>query len=121
MPLLPMNDTIFGDPVSEDGFDELTQLFMDASREFRALNESMESSLYVEERKLTAQLEKKTPLYLLCHVTAVGPDCRDLKIGDTAILPPYGGTMITVYDEGGEPRRVFCISERAVLARYTED
>ena len=53
-------------------------------------------------------------------VTAVGPDCRELQKDDIAIIPKRAGTMITVL-EGDIPKRVFVITEDAVLARYRED
>lgn len=114
MALVPMNDTIFGDLVEEDVFDELTEMYY-------SLTQSMSDHVFRDaDRQLEAQLAAaRKPVQFLVTVTAVGPDCRELKVGDTAILPVNGGTMVTVIDEATNiPKRVFCISERVVLARW---
>ena len=122
--LRPMNDTVFGDLISEDAFDDLTNLLHEVTREFQESigSANLEGQVDVAQAQLTAQLAKKNKLHFMVTVTACGPDCRDLSIGDTAILPPHGGTMVTVIDEqSNEPRRVFAISERVVLARWRDD
>lgn len=122
--LKPMNDTIFGEIISDDSFDDLTRLFQEVSETFRETfeNRMLDGQVAVEERKIAAQLQKKNKLHYMVTVTATGPDCRELAIGDTAILPPYGGTMVTVVDEETNlPMRVFAISESKVLARWRED
>jgi hypothetical protein len=124
MALKPMNDTIFGTPVSEEAFDDLTQLFAEASVAFKASLDAKALGGDVEtaERQILAQLNSRKPVNFLVSVTNVGPDCRELQVGDTAILPYGGGTMVTVInEETNEPMRIFAISERVVLARWRED
>lgn len=122
MPLHPMGDTIFGELVSDEGFDTLTLMFLAASEDFRKdLGGVLGGQVAVDERVITAQLSEKKKLHYMATVTAVGPDCKELRIGDIAVLPPSGGTMVTIVDEEtNEPRRVFAISESVVLARWRD-
>ena len=116
--LVPMNDTIFGDPISEEAFDDLTLLFNEVAAEFQEDLGDTSGELYREQKNLTAKLAQKPKLHFMVTVTAAGPDCKELEVGDTAVLPPQSGTMVTIIDEvTNEPRRVFAISERVVLAR----
>lgn len=123
MALKPMNDTVFGDLISEDSFDELTNMLHELTRDYEASLDSanLKTQIGIAERQIKAQLAKKNKLHFMVTVTAVGPDCRELHPGDTAILPPHGGTMVTVINENNEPQRVFAIKERAVLARWREE
>ena len=119
-----MNDTVFGDAVSEEAFDDLTKLFNEVASEFRATIESanLDGQLYRDEKSITAALQQQPKLHFMITVTETGPDCRELAVGDTAILPSAGGTMVTVVDDvTNEPRRVFAISESVVLARWRAD
>jgi len=115
MALKPMNDTVFGDLISEDAFDDLTNLLHSVTREWEHDSKILAGELAVAERQLTAQLDQKNKLHFMVTITAVGPDCKELAIGDTAILPLNGGTMVTVLDEQtGEPTRVSATDRPAI-------
>lgn len=74
--------------------------------------------LDVAKRQIDASLQPDKRVYQVM-VIAVGPECKDLQVGDLAILPPRKGTMITVVDEKtNEPLRVYAIRESDVLALY---
>lgn len=119
--LKPMNDTVFGSLVSDEGFDDLTRLFLEVSESFKDEVSSLgHDQVAIAERQTVAQLSEKKNLHYMAEITAVGPDCRELAVGDIAILPPYGGSMVTIINENNEPERVFAISESAVLARWRD-
>lgn len=114
MALLPLNDTIFGEVIEVDENRELAEELAELTagfggHEFAASARAMEASL----------APKKQPFQV--RVTAVGPDCKELRIGDTAILIEGGGTMVTVLNDDGSFQRVYMIRERAVLACYRGD
>jgi hypothetical protein len=124
MSLKPMGDTVFGDPIVQE--DESTVKLVSeihnlAQEYIDALGPSAQLEFSREARRLEA-IAQPEKVYYMMTVTDIGPECVELQPGDTAILAPYSGTMITVVnEETQEPRRVFCISESAVLARYRED
>ena len=111
-----MNDSIVGSVIVHEGDSELLTEFATLSQvvpggrrthEFDAARRQIEASLS----------PKKQPHQVT--VEAVGPDVREMEVGDIAFLPHGGGTMITVHNESdGTFKHVFVISESAVLARY---
>ena len=114
MALLPLNDSIIGQAIEHDGNSELRQ-------ELAELTDAFGLETTGAARTLDASLApQKQPFQVL--VEAIGPDVQEIEVGDVAILPQGGGTMVTVMDEEtGQFERIFTISERAVLLRWTED
>lgn len=49
-------------------------------------------------------------------VKAVGPEVRDVKIGDYVAFPPYGGTVINDADEGF---KLIMVREKEVISIIT--
>lgn len=115
--LTPLNDAILGEVIEHvQGDPELLSALeslptdMGRAYEFDAAKRAMAAQL----------APQKQPFQV--RVVAVGPDVRDLAVGDIAILPEGGGTMITVVDDEDDSfQRVFLISEKGVLARFRED
>lgn len=63
---------------------------------------------------------RKVP-YIM-KVTAIGPACKELQVGDIAILPSGGGATVRVIDEDtGEEDKVFLIREEDVLGFWREE
>lgn len=116
MSLIPLNDAVFGEPVWRDDFGELRN-------ELATLTHAFEASSGVAPvgggRALTASLsESRAPHQI--RVTSVADECREVQVGDLAILPEGGGTMVTV-TRGGVAERLYMISERHILAVYRDD
>jgi len=119
MGLEPLNDTVFGDVIEHEANEDLTT-------EYEELTEAFSGSFGVEDRNMAvgmaAKLNEKERKFYQIRVTEIGPGCVDMRVNDVAILPPFGGTMITVINEETNTyRRVFCISEKIILAKFRED
>lgn len=117
MKLLPLNDAVFGEPVVRDQNRNLIHELHELTSEFEATHR--ERSFNGGARTLTAALApEKVPYQVI--VTAVGPDCKEVQIGDLAILPKGGGTMVTI-TEGNIPKRVYMIAESKILCVLRDD
>lgn len=109
MPLIPLNDAVFGEPVVRDRHAGLRQ----------EIEELAAKHTIGDPRALTAGLaEEKVPFQI--RVTAVSGECREVQVGDIAILPPGGGTMVTV-TRNGVAERVYMISESRILCVFRDD
>lgn len=117
MAIIPINDTVFGDVIEVDEQVELRT-------EFLALTEAANLGGYQFEaarRQVEAALSPKKQAFQV-RVFATGPDCKELRPGDIAILPEGGGSMITIIDDETDTfRRVFAIAEKGVLACFRDD
>lgn len=123
MPLMPMGETVFGEVVVQDLNRDLISDFEQLTDQFGDVVESKagRGQLSVSKRQIEAQLAPEKMVYQVI-VTALGPECRTLRVGDVALLPPRKGTMVTIMDEKtGEPERVYAIKESDVLALYRVD
>ncbi len=125
MGLRPLNDTIFGDIVEDENENtELAEMLDMEHNAFITTLSSPSSEFEQVGQGMVAGLTQTRKRSYQCRVTETGPDCKDLQIGDIAILPPKVGTMLTVIDEDTDPptyRRVYAVSERVVLAVLSED
>lgn len=120
MPLLPMNDTIFGRPIMVQGkhsdlIEEFARLTADVD-----LGSIGNSEALSKDGALIASLDSAEQQFYTMDVIAVGPDVQELSIGDTVIVPPDAGTMVTIVEEDQEYVRLFLIEESACLARYDD-
>ena len=126
MGLRPLNDTIFGEIVEDESEDaELAEMLEDAHNSFITTLATPSSEFELDGKGMVAGLTRTRKRSYQCRVTELGPDCKDLNVGDIAILPPKVGTMLTVIDETDDGastyRRVYAVSERVVLAVLSED
>lgn len=90
MKLLPLNDTVFGEPLVRDAPSKI---------------------LFTPAQKLDNSF----------RVIAVGPDCKELQVGDVGLVESLSGTMVSIYDENDELHRYYLIREANVLAVYKEE
>lgn len=125
MSLKPMHDTIFGELIQHQMNDHLLSEFQALTSQ-AALEAAgrgrFQAESYLHTRQVEATITAKKNAHYQALVTAVGPECVELECGDIAVLPPFGGTMLTVVDEEtGGYQRVFAIRERDVLARFRGD
>lgn len=125
MQLQPMNDAIMALPIEhvdedkQDLLNELTEL-TNAARPDIAARELRQADNSV--RLAAAQTEDTMFAMYQVSIIAVGPDCQDVAVGDTVIIPPDSGTMVTVIDpETQEYRRVYLNNEHALLAKVLRD
>lgn len=118
MALEPLNDTVFGDVIEHETSNELLSELASLTAAFDG---GRSYEMEAGRRQLEAQLAPQKQPYQI-KVTAIGPDVRGVSVGDVALLPEGGGTMVTIVDEEtGVFRRIFMISERAILACFSED
>lgn len=123
MSLKPMNNTVFGEIVEGKRNEALDEELRLATKDFEqslstANGRGLQTALKRANRVMEAQLEPEPKLFQI-KVIATGPDCIELEKGDIAILKARVGSMITVVNvKTREPRRVFCVSEDDVLARF---
>ena len=125
MGLRPLNDTIFGEIVEDESEDtELAEMLEAEHNSFITTLATPSSEFELDGKGMVAELSRTRKRSYQCRVTETGPDCKDLHVGDIAILPPKVGTMLTVIDEDMDPpvyRRIYAVSERVVLAVLSED
>ena len=114
MGLRPLNDTIFGEIVEDESEDsELAEMLETAHNSFITTIANPSSEFEPDGRGMVAELSRTVKRSYQCRVTELGPDCKDLNVGDIAILPPKVGTMLTVIDEEKDPpeyKRVYAVS-----------
>lgn len=112
MPLIPLNDSVFGEPIVRDKHAGLMNEVATLTAEFEETLGKVVSP--GGSRELTASLApEKVPFQI--RVTSVAEGCKEVQEGDLAILPVGGGTMVTI-TKSGEARRLYMISEKNILA-----
>ena len=123
MALKPLGDAVFVEVIYHQPDEELLDDFNDAVSEFDlGSSQHLTAALETEKRRIEASISKKEPQSQQGDVIAVGPDCRELEVGDYVIFPLYSGSMVTLLNEAtGKYQRVFVLSEIACLARYREE
>lgn len=125
MGLRPLNDTIFGEIVEDENENtELARMLEESHNSFITTLSTPSSEFELDGKGMVAELTHTRKQSYQCRVTETGPDCKDLCVGDIAILPPKVGSMLTVIDEDSAPptyKRIYAVSERVVLAVLSED
>lgn len=72
--------------------------------------------------RLIVPFQHKTKVPDLIEVLHQGPDCREDLIGKVVVLPPFGGTELTLTDEDtGEVESLVVIDETDLLAWVDEE
>jgi hypothetical protein len=68
------------------------------------------------------EMSRKEKILQTIKVYGTGPECKDLSVGDLAILPEdHGGNIITVRLEDGRTQRWFCFNEDKAMGLWTGD
>ena len=121
MSLMPLNNAFMGEVIEHEGDSELADELRELAEKFveaPGVSRSLAMAAGVSERQLVAAVEssKKQPFQV--RVIAVGPDVRELEVGDIVVIPMYSGAMVTIVDEETqEYSRVFVSREDEALAR----
>jgi co-chaperonin GroES (HSP10) len=67
-------------------------------------------------------IQKQSGVRQLLEVQYIGPDCKEVNIGDICVLPDvWSGAVLEIYDDESDiTESLFVISEDAILATIRE-
>ena len=122
MPLKPLGSAVFVEIIEHEPDSELVNQYNQLTKEFdTSVSNRLATEVQLAGRALEAAISKKEPQTQQGYVLEIGPDCREIEVGDYIVFPLYSGSMVTIVNEETmEYQRVFVVEESACLARFSE-